>query len=165
MSPEHAPVTLPAPSGEAGFTLIELLVTMVLALAVFGAVMQLVVVGARKQQDVADRADQLDRARAAEEALVRDLRHARTATVTNTQTLTFTTPAGTSITLACSTATTTCSRGSRRVITGVTNTDVFSASTTTNPSYVGIKMVVAQAGHSSITLTDGVGLRNVTLGQ
>jgi prepilin-type N-terminal cleavage/methylation domain-containing protein len=166
VSPEHIRLALPVPpGGEAGFTLVEMLVALAVGLIVFAAVLQLAVVGAHKQRDVADRADQLDRARVGEEGLVRDLRHARTVTVTNTQSLTFTAQDGTAITFACSSATKSCSRGPRPVITGVTNTDVFSASQTTNPPYVGIKMVVAQAGRTSITLTDGVGLRNVTLGQ
>jgi prepilin-type N-terminal cleavage/methylation domain-containing protein len=166
VSPEHAPLAVPAPaSGQAGFTLAEMLVALAGGLVVFAAVMQLAVVGAHKQRDVADRAGQLERARVAEDALVRDLRHARAVTVATTQSLTFTAQNGTPITFACSTATQACSRGTRQVITGVTNTDVFSAGQTTNPAYVGIKLVVAQAGRSPITVTDGAGLRNVTQGQ
>jgi prepilin-type N-terminal cleavage/methylation domain-containing protein len=114
VSPEHDALVLPAlPAGQAGFTLIEMLVALAVGVIVFAAVLQLVVVGAHKQRDVADRADQLERARVAEDGLVRDLRHARTVTVTNTQSLTFTAPDGTSITFACSTATQVCSRGTR----------------------------------------------------
>jgi prepilin-type N-terminal cleavage/methylation domain-containing protein len=165
VSPEHDPLALPALSGEAGFTLVELLVTIVVGLIVFTAAMNLVVVGAHKQRDVADRANQLDRARVAVDALVRDLRHASSVTVSNTQTVSFTPPGGTSITFACTSATQTCARAGSTILTGVTNTDVFSASQTTNPSYVGIKMIVGDTRRSALTVTDGVALRNVTLGQ
>jgi prepilin-type N-terminal cleavage/methylation domain-containing protein len=176
VSPEHDPLALPALSGEAGFTLVELLVTVVVGLAVFTAAMQLLVVGAHKQRDVADRADQLNQARVAVDGLVRDLRHGSSVTVSNTQTVSFTPPGGTSITFGCSSATQTCSRGTRSVITGVTNTDVFSTQVNAQGQvyYLGIKMVVSTSGRPSctstpaacsITLTDGVALRNVTLGQ
>lgn len=168
---------------EGGFTLIELVFTASLSLVVFGAAMTLVVAGLHKERAVDTRVAQLNQVRVAQQFLVRDLRQATTAVVTNSQSITYT-PAtgGGSVTYTCA-GTGICTRTqagvTREQVRGITNTDIF-AGTPSNavPQRLSIKFVLSSDASTSctgyaaggkklgcVTLQDAATLRNLTLSQ
>lgn len=155
---------------QGGFTLVELLVTLVIALVVFSAAMELLVVSMHKQKSTQARVDQLERAQLAESRLVRDLRQASGVTVTSATALAYTEPTtsgDSSVVFSCSSGTCTRTIGTvaTTAIANVVNTDIFSGSpANTAPTAVTIKLTISAAGHTSVTLTDSVDLRNSTLG-
>jgi prepilin-type N-terminal cleavage/methylation domain-containing protein len=155
----------------AGFTLIELLVGMVLGLAVFAGISTLMIEGLNDQSTAENRASQLQGAETAMQALVRNLREATSVTVTNSDTITYSLPVATgseTIALACSNSTGNCTQtiGTAHsvVITNVINTNIFTASPSTSPTYIGITLELSGQGQTPVTVSDGTGLRNITLG-
>jgi Tfp pilus assembly protein PilW len=151
---------------------IELLVGMTLALVVFTAATALLIDGMRDQGTIETRSFQLQQAQSAMEQLVRNLREATSVAVTNSSTITYSLPVATgveTITFACSVPSDTCTNTTGGVqqtaVTGVTNTNIFTASPSTNSTYIGVMLSVAAQGQTAVTLTDGTGLRNVTLGK
>ncbi len=160
-------------SGSAGFTMIELLVTMTLALVVLTAVSSLLIDGLHDQAAVETRSSQLDQAQVAMQRLVRNLRDASNVTVLSAGSISYSEPVPTgfqSVTFSCSTVTSTCTSTSGGVqqtaITSVTNGNVFAAyPSNSSPTYIGITLVLSAPHDSPVTVTDGTGLRNVTLGQ
>jgi Tfp pilus assembly protein PilV len=155
----------------AGFTLMELLVGMLMTVVVFGAISTLLIEGFTDQSAVQNRAAQLQQAEAAIQQLVRNLREATSVSVPNSYTITYSDPVATgfqSATFACSSSTDACTNTvggvARTVVTDVVNTNVFTASPTTSPTFIGITLSVSAQGQTPLTITDGTGLRNVTLG-
>jgi Tfp pilus assembly protein PilW len=158
---------------ERGLSLVELLVGMVVSLAILAATLQMVVIGMHKQVAVQTRVTQLAQAQLGVARIERQLRQATKVTLTSATALSFTEPVSTgvneSVALSCSTTTGNCSEtiagSSQTVVSGIANSDNFTASpSNSSPDYIGIKLVIAAAGHSNATIADGVGLRNVTLG-
>jgi len=158
-------------SHTAGFTLVELLVAMTLALVVFTAVTALLIDGVGDQSKVEGRAFQLQQSETAMSQLVRNLREATSVTLPNASSISYSIPVSTgieSITFACSTVTATCTQTiagvHQTVITGIANSNIFTATPTSNPTYIGITLTLSANGQTPVTVTDGTGLRNVTLG-
>ena len=158
-------------SDTAGFTLIELLVGMTLTLVVFGAVSTMMIEGFTDQSSAENRAAQLQQAQLAIQGLVRNLREATSVSVPNSYTITYSLPVATgfqSNTFACSSSTDSCTNTvggvAKTIITDVVNTNVFTASPATSPTYVGVNVSLSAQGQTPVTVTDGTGLRNVTLG-
>lgn len=154
-----------------GFTLMELLVAMLMTIVVFGAISTLMIEGFTDQSAVENRAAQLQQAQAAIQQLVRNLREATSVSVPNSHTITYSDPVATgfqSATFACSSSTDACTNTigglAQTVVTDVVNTNIFTASPTTSPTYIGITLSVSAQGQTPLTITDGTGLRNVTLG-
>jgi prepilin-type N-terminal cleavage/methylation domain-containing protein len=172
---------------EGGFTLVELLVAMTLLVGVMAGATTLLVGIMQKQPGASDRTQQVAEARIALERMVREIRpgYVVDSTTGTASTVTFRTymhhtcAGATSttvnlcrVTYSCSTTTKVCTRSTanadgtaptaaRRVITGITNTDVF----TIQSSYIGIKFVMpSEDGRGAITVSDGATLRNATLG-
>jgi Tfp pilus assembly protein PilW len=159
------------PSETAGFTLIELLISMVMTLVVFGAISTLMIEGFQDQTSVENRAAQMQQAQLAIQVLVRNLREATSVSLPNSYTITYSDPVTTgfqSATFACSSTTDACTNTTggvtKTVVTDVVNTNVFTATPTTSPTYIGITLSVSAQGQTPLTVTDGTGLRNVTLG-
>jgi Tfp pilus assembly protein PilW len=159
------------PSDTAGFTLIELLMGMVMTLVVFGAISTLMIEGFTDQSAVENRAAQLQQAQLAIQGLVRNLREATSVSVPNSYTISYSLPVATgfqSNTFACSSSTDTCTNTvggvAKTAVTDVVNTNIFTASPATNPTYIGVTVSLSAQGQTPITVTDGTGLRNVTLG-
>lgn len=158
-------------SDTAGFTLIELLMSMVMTLVVFGAISTLMIEGFQDQTSVENRAAQLSQAQLAIQLLVRNLREATSVSVPNSYTITYSDPVSTgfqSATFACSSTTDACTNTTggvaKTVVTNVVNTNVFTATPTTSPTYIGVTLSLSAQGQTPLTVTDGTGLRNVTLG-
>jgi Tfp pilus assembly protein PilW len=158
-------------SDTAGFTLIELLMSMLMTLVVFGAISTLMIEGFTDQTAVENRAAQLQHAQLAIQLLVRNLREATSVSVPNSYTITYSDPVATgfqSATFACSSSTDTCTNTVSGVaytaIVDVVNTNVFTASPATSPTYIGVTVSLSASGQTPVTVTDGTGLRNVTLG-
>ena len=91
--------------------------------------------------------------------------------VPNSYTITYSLPVATgfqSNTFACSSSTDTCTNTvggvAKTVIADVVNTNIFTASPATSPTYIGVTVEVSALGQTPVTVTDGTGLRNVTLG-
>ena len=172
---------------QAGFTLIELLVAMSMLTAILAGSMTLLVDMMQKQPGLSDRSQQVEQARVTLERMVRELRPGYAvdspAGVANTvkfRTYMRRTCAGvitTTVTLCqvtytCTPSTGICTRSTAnangtsptaptRLITGVTNTGVF----TIQSGYVGIQFVLpSKDGRGSLTVTDGARLRNAPLG-
>jgi prepilin-type N-terminal cleavage/methylation domain-containing protein len=168
----HRPsTTRPDVRSERGFTLVELLVGMTAALVVFTAMLGVLISGMDAQASIATRTYQLNGAQAAMQQLVRNLREATSVTVSSSSSITYSEPVSggnESVTFTCSHTTKACTStalgATQTVITNVTNTNVFTGSPATNPTYIGITLVVSATGENPVTLTDGAGLRNVTLG-
>lgn len=161
-------------SDSPGFTLIEMLVTIALSLVVLTAVSSLLISGMRDQAAVETRNSQLGQAEIAMQRLVRDLREASSVTVLSSSSISYSEPVATgllqSVTFACSTVTSTCTDTAAGVqqtaVTHVTNSNVFAGSpSNTSPTYVGITLVLSAPNQGPVTVTDGTGLRNATLGR
>jgi type II secretory pathway pseudopilin PulG len=149
----------------------ELLIAMMLTLVVFGAVSTLMIEGFRDQSAVENRAAQLQQAQLAIQGLVRNLREATSVSVPNSYTITYSLPVATgfqSNTFACSSSTDTCINTvggvARTVVADVVNTNIFTASPATSPTYIGVTVSLSAVGQTPVSVTDGTGLRNVTLG-
>jgi prepilin-type N-terminal cleavage/methylation domain-containing protein len=156
----------------AGFTLVELLVSISIGLIVFVAALNLIVVGLHKQNDVANRIDSLQQARAGAGRLTRDLRQATLVSVTNGGSgILYTLPAQgllgvRAVTWVCA-AGGTCTRtelaASRTVMTGVANVGSVTAPIFAMPAtnQVAVQLQLT-ANAKTYTLQDAVNLRNLT---
>jgi Tfp pilus assembly protein PilW len=154
-----------------GFTLVELLVGTLMGLAVLTGVLSLLIDGLNGQARVEARTYQLDQAQAGMQQLVRALREATSVTLVSSSSITYSEPVATgtqSVSFSCSAASTSCTSTAGGVqqtaITNVINTNIFTASPTSSPTYIGIALEISASKATPVTLTDGVGLRNVTLG-
>jgi prepilin-type N-terminal cleavage/methylation domain-containing protein len=146
---------------ERGFTMVEVLVTALVGLIIFGAVMQMLVIGQHQESGIDTRSYQLQSARVGEEALARDLRQATAVSVPSTSSIQYTLPSGTVVTWACGTGT--CLRtpnagASKTMIGNVTNTSIFTLSS----NYVTISLSVGSSTRAAVTINDGIALRNLT---
>jgi type II secretory pathway pseudopilin PulG len=173
-------------SDQSGVSLIELLVVILLGVIIFG-VPGMLWLGQRNTQDtVENRAEATRQAESLLERMTREMRQATSATVLNSQVIDLVVPivpvpaAGNTLRRVrydcsqdqeCTRDTGTVGGGltgsPTAVITGVTNTDIFSATTTPAGAvnYIGVKLdkkLVVHGTTSSVELTDGVGLRNVS---
>ncbi len=152
--------------------MVEMVVAMAVAMGVFSASMLLLTSSMQAQTLQQSRISQLQSAQTSLQRLVRELREASNVTIASSTSISYTVPvSGTnqSVTLSCSTTSGTCTRtangASQILVSGLTNSDVFSGSpSTTSPTYIGVKLVISTANHTTVTLSDGAGLRNVTLG-
>ena len=170
---------------QGGWTLAELLVATVLALMVIGSATTVFTSTIRNQPRQTSRATDVDKARTTMERITRELRQGwsvPTATPSELAILTYVdsatcggAPANTAmacrVTYTCTT--TSCSRveanpdgtgpgAAEEVASGFSGPSAFTYSpSTTDPSYVGIVLSYPAAdGDDSITLEDGVALRN-----
>lgn len=157
---------------DAGFTLIELLVASALALVLFTAITTLMIDGLHDQTTLENRSSQLQQAELAIQGLVRNLRQATSVTVNTSSSITYSEPVSTgteTVAFSCSTTTGTCTQtvGSvkKTMVTGVDNTAIFTATPTTSPTFIAITLSLATNGQTPVSVTDGTGLRNVTLGK
>jgi prepilin-type N-terminal cleavage/methylation domain-containing protein len=159
-------------SGTQGFTLVELLVGMLIAVLVLTGVMSLMISGVNDQGLVEARTYQLEQGQAGMQQLVRALREATSVTLVSSSSITYSEPVATgteSVSFSCSTTTTDCTSTANGVqqtaITGVINGNVFTASpSASSPTYIGITLEISASKQTPVTLTDGAGLRNMTLG-
>jgi prepilin-type N-terminal cleavage/methylation domain-containing protein len=157
-------------AAERGFTLVELVVATALALVVFSAAMALLTHSMNAQALQQSRTTQLEEAQVAMQRVIRELRQSSSVTVSSATSISYSIPvSGTTqaVTLSCSgsSCTRTANGTTTTVITDLANTDVFTGSPNgTAPTYVGVKLVISTAKHTTVTLSDGVGLRNVVLG-
>jgi len=172
MSGLHESLRSQAPRNAAGFTLIELLVGMMLSLVVFTGVATVLISGMHDESTIATRASQLQQAELAIQRLVRNLREATSVTLTSTSAITYALPVATgseSVTVSCSAVSETCTQtvaGVKTIeATGVVNTGILTGTpSSASPTYIAITLSVAAKGEGNVTITDGTGLRNVTLG-
>jgi type II secretory pathway component PulJ len=144
---------------------------MVLALVVFSGALLVLSSTMQAQSLQQSRISQLEEAQVAIQRLVRDLRQASSVTVNSSTSVSYTEPvSGTSqsVTVSCSTSTGQCLRTVNGVstiaVSDLTNSDVFSGSPSSTPTYIGVKLVISAANHTTVTLSDGAGLRDVLLG-
>ena len=171
---------------QAGFTLVELLISMTMLVAVLAGSMTLLVGMMQKQPGLSDRSEQVAEARVAMEKMVRELRpgYAVDSAVGTSSTVTFrtymhrtcagvptTVPTLCRVTYTCTPSTTICTRSTanpdgtsptaaRRLIDGVTNSNVFTVTAT----QVSIRLQIpAEDGGATTTVVDGATLRNATL--
>jgi type II secretory pathway pseudopilin PulG len=158
-------------SGQTGFTLVELLVAMTLSIVVFTAIAGLLVDGLHDQTTLENRSYQLQQAEVAIQQLVRNLRQATNLTLVSSSSITYSEPVATgseSVAFSCSATTDTCTQTiagvQQTAVTDVTNTNIFTVTPSSNPTYIGISLSVSATGEKAVTVTDGTDLRNVTLG-
>jgi len=171
---------------QSGFTLVELLVAMTLLTAILAGSSTLLIGMMTKQPDLSDRSEQVETARVALERMVRELRpgYAIDSATGTSNSVTFRTymrrtcQGGVSatnqlcrVTYTCTAATRICTRSTAnpdgtgatapiRLITGVSNSDVFTVTST----HVDVKFVMpSQDGRGATTIVDGATLRNATL--
>ena len=173
------------PAREGGYTLVEVLVATALAIGLLGTAGMLFTASIQSQPKASTRTMHLQQARTTVERLTRELRQGSTVTSGSAAQLSIVTyvagacgggpPAATAreceVTYTCSSGT--CSRveatpdgtssgPSTVVVTGLADSNVFSYSpSVTSPTYVGVRLSFdAGDGEDSITLEDGVALRN-----
>jgi prepilin-type N-terminal cleavage/methylation domain-containing protein len=157
---------------ESGFTLVELLVAMVLGLIILGASVMVFTSASKNQPRATSRTADIQEARTGMERVVRELRQGSLASGTSSQ-LTVTYPqnpvCGGSCTVVYTCASGNCSRTqggmTRILVTGLASNSVFGYSVCpaepTKINYISVTMPFrASNGDDSITLTDGVRLRN-----
>lgn len=169
----------------AGFTLVELLVSAAMALVLIGGAVGVMTVGLRSEPRIAERTADVQSARVTMERLTGELRGGATVlSATGTQltmvTSTSSDTCGGSATVSrsCRIAYS-CTQGqctrteskpdgtgvgpSEVVVRGISSGSVFTYSpSSAAPSFVGVSLSFpAAAGDDSITLTDGVTMRNV----
>lgn len=164
---------------EAGFQLIELLVVMGLLTVVLGAILAILDVTNRTTPPHIERGQRIREGENAVARMVRDVRAAKSVTVTSSRVvdLVVQSPTGTdaiayrSVRIDCSTGQA-CVRtegpvggalsGAVSLVTGVTNTDVFSPTPATgDPAYLGITLSLGIRGSGrAYTVVDGAQLRN-----
>jgi prepilin-type N-terminal cleavage/methylation domain-containing protein len=171
---------------ESGFSLPELLVTIILGVIVFGIPGALWLTDRNTQTNIQSRATATQDAETMLERMTREMRQATSATVLNSQVIDLVVPivpvpaAGNTLqrvrydcsqNQSCTRDTGTVGGGltgsPKTVMTNITNTDIFSATTTPSGTvnYIGIKLdkkLVVHGSTTSVELTDGVSLRNVT---
>jgi hypothetical protein len=138
---------------------------------VFTAVAAALISGAHDEATITDRSAQLQQAELAMQRLVRNLREATSVTLSSTSSITYALPVATgsqSVTFSCSAVSETCIQTVGSVhtteVTGVANTNIFTGTPSTSPTYIGISLSLAAKGEIDVTVSDGTGLRNVTLG-
>jgi prepilin-type N-terminal cleavage/methylation domain-containing protein len=155
-------------SGTGGFTLVELIIAMALSLVVFTAVGAALISGAHDEATITGRSAQLQQAELAIQRLVRNLREATSVTLTSTSAITYAMPVSTgseSVTFSCSAVTETCTQTIGSVhtteVTGVANTNIFTGTPSTSPTYIGVSLTLAAKGEIDVTVSDGAGLRNL----
>jgi prepilin-type N-terminal cleavage/methylation domain-containing protein len=163
-----------------GFTLVELLIAATLMGLLLTASLAVLTAIERGQREVGSRTDELSRARAGIERMTREIRQAnevRSVTTSSLEvtTLTYaagsTTPANAVVRYACSGSTCTRQVGSAAattIVPNVTNPDAVFTSSALNGkiNYVAFSITMrtqgaARGSTGSITLADGVQLRNV----
>lgn len=173
-----------------GFTLIELLLAITLTLIILGGAVGVLITGMKSEPRIAERTADIQAARVAMERLTREIRQGASVTTATGNTFAMVTNVNSAtcggahstevrtcrVTYACSAGR--CTRtevnpdgsgtpSSQVVLTGISPTaSVFSYSpNATAPAYIGVKLEYpAVAGDDSITLSDGVAMRNVGLG-
>ena len=169
----------PRTAAEDGFTLVELLIAATLMMIVLTASLATIVKIDRGQREVASRTDELSRARQGVERMTREIRQASAVTSVTPSSLTVdtivrlngaATPVRRSVTYAC--ASSVCTRSvagatATVLVPNVTNTNVFASQATNGvTNYVTFSIVMrvrtTLAASGSITLADGVDLRNST---
>lgn len=162
---------------QSGFTLVELLVATVLGLVVMGAGVMVFTASIKSQPRVTSRSAQIQQARTAMENLTRELRQASSVTNATSQGLTMVTWVNSATCGGSYSATSRqcqvsyiCTAGictrtetnvdgtgtgsSRQVVKGLSNSNVFTYAPACSPP-VG-------AGEDSISVSDGVALRNAS---
>ena len=170
-----------------GFTLIELLIAASMSLVVLGIGVGLMTTGLSNQPKVAEKAGEIQEARVAMERLTRELRQGDSvvsATPTQLSLITYVNSAtcggATSSTSILCRVTYSCSAGACTrieskpdgsaatapvvVVSGITSSSVFSYSpSAAAPSHIGVTLLFPdEQGDDSITLTDGVTMRNAS---
>ena len=172
-------------AGSEGFTLVEMLVAASMSLVVLGVGVAVMTTGLRSEPKVAEKAGEIQEARVAMERLTREIRQGDsviTATASQFSLITNVNSAtcggATSsqsmlcrVTYTCSAES--CTRvesnpdGSGAtapvvVVSGIATSSVFSYTpTAATPTYIGVNLLFpADQGGDSITLTDGVTMRN-----
>lgn len=170
---------------ERGFTLVELLISVTMAVILLGGAVMVMGVAARSEPRVATRSADIERARALIERIGRELRQGQQVSVATSSQITATTlvksascggaPAAVAIlcqvTYACGSGI--CTRTERnpngsgsgsavREVEGLASNAVFTYTPSPSvPEYIGIQLVFpAASGEDSITLQDGVAIRN-----
>ena len=170
--------------------MIELLLVITLSLIVIGGTVGVLIAGMRSEPRIAERTADIQAARVAMERLTREIRQGATVTTATGSTIALITNVNSAtcggahaaearpcrVTYACTSGK--CTRtevnpdGSgtpspEEVVSGITSTSsVFSYSpSAAAPGYIGVKLEFpAASGDDSITLTDGVSMRNLGLG-
>ena len=170
-----------------GFTLIELLLAASLSLVVLGVGVGLMTTAMRSEPKVAERSGEIQEARVAMERLTREIRQGDSvvsasnthfALITNVNSATCGGAPSSEARLcriSYSCASGRCTRVEANpdgtaasapeiVVNGISTSSVFTYTpTATAPTYVGVKLLFpAENGDDSITLTDGVTMRNAT---
>lgn len=169
---------------ERAFTFPELIVAAMIALIVAGAGMTLLITMVHSQPKVSERAGQIQQGRTMLESLSRELRQGESLfspTASSLSVLTYVDSAvcgGASastamlcrVTYAC--GSTSCTRteqnpdgtgsaAAEEVVRGITGPEIFSYQGSSDPSYVGIRLIFpADDGEEAITLDGGAALRN-----
>ena len=173
----------------AGFTLVEMLVAAALSMIVIGGAVMVFTAGLHSQPRITTKSDAIQQGRVTMERLVRELRQGSgivPGTTPSAFSLSFVTYVDNacdggsassamecSVTYTCGSPAGTCTRqvaqpdGSSpgpavRVVSGLSNTDVFSYSPDAiAPTYVGVKLAFPSSdGANAITLSDGAAFRN-----
>jgi hypothetical protein len=144
---------------------------MMLAIVLFTAIAGLLVNGVHEQTTMENRSNQLQRGEVAMQQLVRNLREATSVTLLSSSSITYSEPVATgveSVAFSCSSTTDACTQTiagvAQTAVIDVTNSDIFTALPNPNPTYIGITLSISAPGENPVTVTDGTGLRNVTLG-
>lgn len=172
-------------SRDEGFTLVELLIAVTMGVILLGGAVMVMTVAARSEPRLTTRSAEIEQARALMERIGRELRQGQQVSVATPGQITVTTfvksascggaPASTAIlcrvTYSCSAGI--CTRTERnpdgsgsgaavREAEGLADDSVFTyAPSASAPAYVGIRLAFPAApGDDSITLQDGVTLRN-----
>lgn len=171
---------------EDGFTLHELLMAAALSLIVIGGMIMVMMVAIRSEPRTSERSADVQQARTAMDQITRELRQGATVISGTPYELTMVTfvnsatcgGAGSETARLCRVtyrcATDSCTRvelnpdgsgaaESRQVVSGIADEPVFSYSPSVSASrYVGVRMLFpSRNGDDSITLSDGVALRNL----
>jgi Tfp pilus assembly protein PilW len=177
------------PMDEQGMTLVELLVSTTMFLVVAATAMFVVLIAAKNEPRISDRAAAIQQGRVLEERFTRELRAGYSVTAATSSQVSFltylrrtacgsTTPPPASspaipckVTYALSLGAITRSETNpagttapvtATEVTGISNTDLFSYSpSSSDVGYVSMKLVFpAQGGDDAVTLVDGTDLRN-----
>lgn len=166
-----------------GFTLIELLMAASLSLLVIGSSVGILTAGLRSEPRIAERTADIQAARVSMEKLTRELREGSTITTATSNQLSLVTNVNSGtcgdgapevpvcqVTYSCSASECTRSEvnpnggvaSTQTFVRGISTTSVFTYSPSSSaPTYVGVKLEFpATGGDDSITLTDGVSMRN-----
>jgi type II secretory pathway pseudopilin PulG len=170
-----------------GFTLVELMIAASMSLLVIGTGVGLLTTGLRNEPKVAEKAGEIQEARVAMERLTREIRQGDSvisatptqfSLITNVNSATCG-GATSSESMLCR-VTYTCSAGACTriesnpdgsgatapviVVSGITSSSVFSYTpSAAAPTYIGVNLLFPdQEGGDSITLTDGVTMRNAS---